>query len=63
MQKTQNDIMKIDIPLPCPDCGGKMYSVGYDATLRILKNRTWHVCKECRFTRNVEEFKKTLCCA
>lgn len=52
--------MKIDIPLPCPKCGGKMYSVNYDVSLRILKNRTWQNCKECRFERSVDDFKKEL---
>ncbi|MGQ0605652.1 MAG: hypothetical protein ACT4OD_01685 [Candidatus Nitrosotenuis sp.] len=55
--------MKINIPLSCPACGGKMYSVGYDTPLKILKARTWHVCKECKFSRSVEDFKKSLCCA
>ncbi len=55
--------MKIDIPLPCPKCNGKMYSVSYDATLSILKNRSWQICKECNFERNTEEFKKSICCA
>ncbi|MEM3064961.1 MAG: hypothetical protein QW177_06270 [Candidatus Nitrosotenuis sp.] len=54
--------MKIDIPLPCPRCGGKMYSVSYDAPLKVLSRRTWHVCKECNFTQNAEEFKKMLYC-
>ena len=52
--------MKIDIPLPCPKCAGKMYSVSYDVTLSILKNRSWQICKECNFERNTEEFKKSM---
>jgi C4-type Zn-finger protein len=55
--------MQIDIPLPCPSCGGKMYSVSYESTLSILKKRSWQVCKECSFERNSEEFKKSICCA
>jgi len=55
--------MKIDIPLPCPKCGGKMYSVSYDSSFSILKKRSWQGCKECDFERNSEEFKKTICCA
>ena len=47
----------------CPKCDGKMYSVSYDATLSILKNRSWQICKECNFERNTEEFKKSICCA
>ena len=55
--------MKIDIPIPCPLCAGKMYSVSYEPTLKILKNRSWQVCKECHFERNMEDFKKSICCA
>ncbi len=55
--------MKVDIPIPCPLCGGKMYSVGYNPPLKLLKNRTWQVCKECHFERTTDEFKKALCCA
>jgi len=55
--------MKIDIPLPCPSCGGKMYSVNYEASFSILKKRSWQVCKECDFERNTDDFKKMICCA
>jgi C4-type Zn-finger protein len=54
--------MKIDIPLPCPSCGGKMYSVSYEASFTILKKRSWQVCKECDFERDSEDFKKSICC-
>jgi len=63
IQNLSNYFMKIDIPIPCPRCGGKMYSVGYDTTLKLLKNRTWQVCKECHFERTTDEFKKSICCA
>jgi len=56
-------MMNVEIPIPCPSCGGKMYSTGYDAPLKILKARTWQICKECGFERSTEEFKKLLCCA
>lgn len=62
-QKCGKYNMKIDIPIPCPSCGGKMYSVSYDSTLSILKKRSWQVCKECNFERNSEDFKKSICCA
>ena len=55
--------MKIDIPLSCPVCSGKMYSISYEPFLAVLKNRSWQVCKECNFERNTEEFKKSICCA
>jgi hypothetical protein len=58
--------MKIDIPIPCPSCGGKMYSVCsvcYESSFSLLKKRSWQVCKECNFERNSEDFKKSICCA
>ena len=63
IQNFPNQIMEIDIPIPCPSCGGKMYSTGYQPTLRILKERSWQVCKECHFQRSTEDFKKLICCA
>jgi len=54
--------MKVDIPIPCPSCGGKMYSISYSASLKILKERSWQVCKECHYQRTTEEFKKFICC-
>jgi hypothetical protein len=62
-QKSSIQSMEIDIPLPCPSCGGKMYSVSYEASLSILKKRSWQVCKECDFERSSEDFKKAMCCA
>ena len=58
-----NQIMNINIPLSCPSCGGKMYSVNYEASFSFLKKRSWQVCKECDYERNTEDFKKTICCA
>ncbi len=55
--------MKMDIPLPCPSCGEKMYSVSYETSFSILKKRSWQACKECSsFERDSEDFKKTICC-
>ena len=54
--------MQIDIPLSCPSCDGKMYSVSYEVVLPILKKRSWQICKECSFERNSEDFKKSVCC-
>ena len=55
--------MKIDIPIPCPTCGGKMYSVSHDVTLSLLKKRSWQVCKECNFERSSDDYKNSICCA
>ena len=41
--------MRIDIPIPCPRCSGRMYSVSYEPQFAILKKRSWQVCKECGF--------------
>jgi len=54
--------MNIDIPIPCPTCDGKMYSAAYESQLKILKARSWQVCKECGFERSADDFKKSLYC-
>lgn len=51
---------QIGIPLSCPSCEGKMYSVRYDAPLAILRDRSWQICKICGFERSTDEFKKGL---
>jgi C4-type Zn-finger protein len=56
----QYNYIQIDIPLSCPSCGGKMYSVSYESVLPDLKKRSWQVCKECNFERNSEDFKKSI---
>ena len=61
-QKNISSINENRIPLPCPSCGGKMYSVSYEASFTILKKRSWQVCKECDFERDSEDFKKSICC-
>ncbi len=63
IQNSHNHTMKVDIPIPCPSCGGKMYSISYIASLKILKERSWQVCKECHYQRTTEEFKNSICCA
>ena len=62
-QKLYNKNMQIDIPLDCPSCGGKMYSTKYETTISVLKQRSWHVCKDCNFEREIEDFKNSICCA
>ncbi len=51
---------EFSIPLSCPLCDGKMYSVRYDAPLGILKDRSWQICKTCGFERTTDDFKKEL---
>jgi len=50
----------LNIPVPCPNCGGKMEIITYDTTLRILKDRQWHSCKDCSFEQSVDDFKNEL---
>ena len=51
---------QISIPISCPSCDGKMYSIRYDAPLKILKDRSWQICKSCGFERNTDDFKRSL---
>ena len=37
--------MQIDIPLQCPSCDGKMYSVSYESVCFILKKRSGKYAK------------------
>ena len=50
----------LNIPLACPKCGGKMYSVRYDSIIKVLKHRSWQVCHDCKYQRDSEEFKNSL---
>ncbi|MCZ6582399.1 MAG: hypothetical protein O6761_04420 [Thaumarchaeota archaeon] len=50
----------IPIPVSCPKCDSGMFRVGYDAPLKILKERSWQICKECGFERSTEDFKRSL---
>ena len=52
--------MKHDIPIPCPRCSGKMYAITYDVIIRVLKPRSWQVCKNCDYSRDADDFKKEL---
>jgi len=54
--------MEIDIPILCPKCGGKMHCVYYEATLNILKKRSWQLCKRCDYEISTDDFKKSICC-
>jgi len=50
----------LDIPLPCPSCGGKMYSIRYETPLNVLRERSWQICKNCDFEQQTDDFKKKL---
>lgn len=52
--------MKINIPVKCKKCGGKMYCVSYETPLKILRARSWHVCKSCNYSQSVDDFKRGL---
>ncbi len=51
---------QINIPLACPSCDGKICSIRYDAPLKILKERSWQICKECGFEQSTDDFKMKL---
>lgn len=53
-------VTKINIPLSCPSCSGKMYALRYETPLKILKERGWLVCKECDYEIQTEYFKNRL---
>jgi len=55
--------MIIGIPVPCPNCGGKLVAVSWDVSWAVLKKRSWHVCRNCNYECPVDDFKKELCCA
>jgi len=48
------------IPVSCPKCFSKLVAVAYDPALKILKEHGWHICTQCDFQRNTDEFKKAL---
>ncbi len=48
------------IPISCPKCNGKMVAVHYEVVLKILKERSWQICKECNFQRSADNFKSEL---
>ncbi len=50
--------------LPCPSCGGnRLFLTKYEVPLKILKDRSWLVCKDCDFEIPTEKYKKSLFCA
>ncbi len=53
-------ITKIQIPIPCPTCGGRMQVIKINSAKTIKKFIQWHCCKACNFTELVDEFKKRL---
>lgn len=48
------------IPIACPKCCGKIVVIRYEVTLKVLRERSWQICKNCGFERSVDDFKKTL---
>lgn len=51
-----------DLPLSCPKCGGQLYLASYDPPLKLLRNRSWHCCRRCSYSRSADDFKKGLLC-
>ena len=48
------------VPLSCPNCTNTLSLEGYDAQLKVLKPRYWHVCNQCGFDRSLDDFKREL---
>jgi len=48
------------IPISCPKCGGEMIIISYDPMWKVLKERSWQICRKCSFERSADDFKKEL---
>ena len=55
---------EMEVPIPCPDCGGKLIVTWKDAMIGILKERHWYCCKNvnCNYCEEVEVVKSRLYC-
>lgn len=54
--------MKVQIPIPCPKCGGKLQAITHEGVvIKLLKTRCWHICTECDYEQDTEKFKNNLC--
>ena len=62
IKPNEDGMIVMDIPDPCPNCGGKMYSI-FDPNNSFfhIKQRTWRFCKSCSFRESAENFKMRLC--
>ena len=56
----EKKLIKLKIPLPCPDCDGRMYAAAYLIQSYILEESSLQVCKQCGFSQSVQEFKDKL---
>jgi len=62
IQIYSNNIMK-RIFAPCPSCNGEnLFYTKYEAPLKVLKDRSWLLCKDCEYQIEMEEWKKSLYC-
>ena len=46
--------------MPCPRCGEKMIGVKYNATLKILQERSWNTCVECGYEIDIAKWKRSI---
>lgn len=60
MRKLYRSEECIEVPTPCPLCGGRMYAIQYHAPLKILKQRSFLECGVCDFAETADDFKKRL---
>ena len=51
---------EFQVPIPCPKCFNKLVCIRYDPQIKLLKDRIWHLCRNCGFQRSTDEFKKEL---
>ena len=51
---------EVQIPIPCPKCFGKLVCIKYNPSLKLLRDRSWQLCRKCGFQRTTDEFKEEL---
>jgi len=46
----------MQLVIPCPNCGGNNYeSQQYKVTFAILKDRVWHICRDCGYQKQLDK--------
>ncbi len=49
---------KQTMTIPCPKCSGSLTLYRYNPVLKILKERSWYLCKNCKFQETTDEYKQ-----
>lgn len=56
-----NYLLQINVPLKCPDCDGRMYSIAdINNNPFAIKRRTFICCHDCDYEIDAEKFKDGL---